>query len=71
MKSVLYDETVFEEPDKFKPERFLEGDVRLKKERMVFFGLGKTLKLCTTTSLSCVLNYCAVDQQQPFPVNFV
>ena len=38
--SVLYDETVFEQPEKFKPERYLEGDVALKKQRTMAFGLG-------------------------------
>lgn len=41
MTSLLYDETVFEEPDKFKPERYLTGDVALRKQRTVPFGIGK------------------------------
>lgn len=39
--SVLYDENVFEEPHTFKPDRYLEGDIVLKKQRTITFGLGK------------------------------
>ena len=39
--SVLHDEKVFEEPEKFKPERYLEGDIALKKQRTLAFGIGK------------------------------
>ena len=38
--SVLYDETVFEDPYTFKPDRYLEGDIALKKQRTAAFGLG-------------------------------
>ena len=41
MSSLLNDETVFEEPKKFKPERYLEGDIALKKQRTISFGIGK------------------------------
>ena len=41
MSSVLHDEKVFEEPEKFKPERYLEGDVTLKKQRTIPFGIGE------------------------------
>ena len=41
MSSVLHDETVFNEPDKFKPERYLTGDIALKKQRTIPFGIGK------------------------------
>ena len=41
MASVLHDETVFEEPDKFKPERYLTGDIALKKKRTIPFGIGR------------------------------
>ena len=41
MSSVLFDETIFEEPHKFKPERYLEGDIALKKKRTIPFGIGK------------------------------
>ena len=40
MASVLHDETVFEEPLKFRPERYLEGDVAKKKQQTLPFGLG-------------------------------
>jgi len=40
MASVLWDEKVFEEPEKFKPERYLSGDVTLKKSRTIAFGIG-------------------------------
>ena len=39
--SVLHDEKVFEEPEKFKPERYLEGDIVLKKQRTLAFSIGK------------------------------
>ena len=41
MASVLHDEKVFEEPENFKPERYLEGDIALKKQRTIPFGIGK------------------------------
>lgn len=41
MTSVLHDESVFEEPDKFKPERYLTGDIALKKKRTIPFGIGE------------------------------
>lgn len=41
MASVLHDESVFEEPDKFKPERYLTGDIALKKQRTIPFGIGE------------------------------
>ena len=40
MASVLHDESVFEEPDLFKPDRFLTGDIELKKSRNIAFGMG-------------------------------
>lgn len=43
MTSIIHDESVFEEPDLFKPERFLAGDVDLKKNRNLVFGLGMNL----------------------------
>ncbi|GMT21669.1 hypothetical protein PFISCL1PPCAC_12966 [Pristionchus fissidentatus] len=52
--SVLKDDEVFEEPDQFMPERFLEADEKTfnKKtlERMVAFGLGK--RQCVGESLA-------------------
>ncbi|XP_067950726.1 cytochrome P450 2B9-like isoform X1 [Watersipora subatra] len=50
MTSVLYDETVFEEPDKFKPERYLTGDIALKKQRTIPFGIGR--RACLGESLA-------------------
>ena len=41
MASILADESVFEEPEKFRPERYLEGDITLKKQRTLPFGLGE------------------------------
>jgi len=39
--SVLHDETVFEQPLKFKPERYLTGNIALKKQRTIPFGIGE------------------------------
>ena len=44
MASVLHDETVFEDPLEFKPERYLEGDVALKKQYTIPFSLGMSFK---------------------------
>ena len=41
MSSVLNDEKIFEESEKFKPERYLEGDIALKKQRTIPFGIGE------------------------------
>jgi len=41
MASVLHDETVFEDPTKFKPERYLTGNIALKKQRTIPFGIGE------------------------------
>ena len=46
MASALNDEKVFEEPKKFKPERYLTGDIALKKQRTIPFGIGKQYQ-CT------------------------
>ena len=61
MASVLHDETVFEEPNKFKPERYLTGDIALKKQRTIPFSIGKySVIYSLVTSLAnialCVLN---------------
>ena len=40
MASVLHDETIFEDPLTFKPQRYLEGNVKLKKQQTIPFGLG-------------------------------
>lgn len=41
MDSVLCDPDVFDEPYTFKPERFLTGDIEQKKQRAMYFGIGK------------------------------
>ena len=41
MSSILHDEKVFEEPHKFNPDRYLTGDIQLKKQRTIPFGLGE------------------------------
>lgn len=41
LSSVVRDEMVFEEPEKFKPERYLTGDIAFKKQRTAAFGFGK------------------------------
>ncbi|XP_067950308.1 cytochrome P450 2B9-like [Watersipora subatra] len=50
MTSVLYDETVFEEPDEFKPERYLTGDIALKKQRTIPFSMGR--RMCAGEGLA-------------------
>ena len=40
MSSLLHDPQVFENPDKFDPDRYLTGDVALKKQRTVPFSMG-------------------------------
>ncbi|XP_067950732.1 cytochrome P450 2D20-like [Watersipora subatra] len=50
MTSILYDETVFDEPDKFKPERYLIGDIALKKQQTIPFGIGR--RACLGESLA-------------------
>ena len=40
MASVLHDEAVFEDPLTFKPQRYLEGDIALKKQRTIPFSIG-------------------------------
>ena len=40
MASVLHDEKIFDNPEAFKPQRYLEGDTALKKQRTITFGLG-------------------------------
>ena len=41
MTSVLYNEKVFIEPEKFKPQRYLEGDVQKVKQHTIPFGIGE------------------------------
>ena len=41
MTSVLWDEEVFENAREFNPDRYLEGDITLKKARTIPFGIGK------------------------------
>ena len=41
MTSVLWDEEVFENAREFNPDRYLEGDIALKKARTIPFGIGK------------------------------
>lgn len=57
MASVLHDETVFEEPDNFKPERYLTGDVALKKQRTMAFGIGKQTSLVHSLTGYAVIKY--------------
>lgn len=40
MSSALHDETVFENPYQFNPDRYLTGDVALKKKRTIPFSIG-------------------------------
>ena len=41
MASVLWDEEVFDNAREFNPDRYLEGDIALKKARTIPFGIGK------------------------------
>lgn len=45
MGSALLDPQIFDEPLKFKPERFLSGDIETKKHHSIFFGLGELVRL--------------------------
>ena len=49
MASVLHDETVFEDPLTFKPQRYLEGDIALKKHHTIPFSIGKFTSLISTS----------------------
>ena len=40
--SVLHDGTIFEEPEKFKLKRNLEGDIALKTRKTIPFGVGRS-----------------------------
>ena len=40
MASVLHDPDVFENPMEFNPDRYLIGDVALKKQRTIPFSIG-------------------------------
>ena len=54
--SIVYDEKIFPQPKSFKSERFLEGDIDLKKQQVITFGLGK----CSWLDL---LNFVVYKQQ--------
>ena len=41
MASVLWDEEVFDNAREFNLDRYLEGDITLKKARTIPFGIGK------------------------------
>jgi len=42
LQSIYKDEKVFEDPEVFNPDRFLHGDVQMKKSYVgVTFGIGK------------------------------
>ena len=41
MTSVLYNEEVFIEPEKFKPQRYLEGNAQKVKQHTIPFGIGE------------------------------
>lgn len=49
MSSILHDETVFERPYQFDPDRFLTGDVAMKKKRNIPFSLGTVGSLYSAT----------------------
>ena len=42
---MVHDEQVFPQPKSFQPERFLEGDTDMKKQRVITFGLGERARL--------------------------
>jgi cytochrome P450 len=51
ISSVLYDETIFEEPLKFKPERFIDSNGKFQtKPELIPFGVGK--RACLGESLA-------------------
>uniref|UniRef100_A0A915DKD4 Cytochrome P450 n=1 Tax=Ditylenchus dipsaci TaxID=166011 RepID=A0A915DKD4_9BILA len=50
ISSVLYDEKIFAEPNKFMPERFIENGQLKKCEELIPFSLGK--RQCLGESLA-------------------
>lgn len=42
MASVLQDPQVFENPEQFDPDRYLTGDITLKKQRTIPFSMGES-----------------------------
>lgn len=50
MGSVLHDDTIFEEPLKFDPERYMGEDASVLKQKTIPFSVGK----CDNT----VANFC-------------
>lgn len=51
ISTVLYDKDVFPEPEKFKPERFLNSDGKLLKvDELIPFSIGK--RMCLGESLA-------------------
>ena len=55
MTSVLYNEKVFIEPEKFKPQRYLEGDVQKVKQHTIPFGIGELTYFIVLYRYSIVL----------------
>ena len=49
MASVLHDETIFEDPLTFNPQRYLEGDIALKKHHTIPFSIGRFTSLISTS----------------------
>ena len=57
--SVVFDETLFPEPEKFMPERWLTSDDKLNKpEYMIGFGVGK--RMCLGEQMSRMMDFLIV-----------
>ena len=55
MSSVLHDPQVFENPHEFNPDRYLTGDVELKKKRTIPFSLGIKIFCFRDSFIPCSL----------------
>lgn len=53
--SVHHDDQIFEDPEAFKPERFLDENGAFKpSEKMIHFGMGRRRCLADSLAKSCI-----------------